>query len=180
MLSTTNPTPTPLSCHLSPFTAASVPLSLLRSGQLLAITPDSPGGLLLDKGFYVDLVLPGAAVGGWFDLDCKAIHVIGTVQFYAPATRDDRAVAYQQRMTCKNVLKRILMEPAPLRRVHQILQLLTRQFGSDELKQIPLEWIAKLVGVMPKTVQVFWQRFQVATSKPREGQPTPLQAIGIG
>jgi hypothetical protein len=111
-----NPTPNPTSCDLSPFTAASVPLSLLRSGQLLAITPDSPGGLLLDKGFYVDLVLPGAAVGGLFDLDCKAIHVIGTVRFYAPETRDDRSVIYQQRMAGKNALKQILLEPAPLRR----------------------------------------------------------------
>jgi hypothetical protein len=174
-----NPTPTPISCHLSPFTAASVPLSLLRSGQLLAITPDSLGGLLLDKGFYVDLVMPGAAVGGLFDLDCKAIHVIGTVRFYAPETRDDRSVAYQHRMACKTVLKRIVLTPAPLRRVHQILQILARQFGTDELKQIPLEWIAKLVGVMPKTVQVLWQRFQSATSQLREEQPTPLPAIGI-
>jgi hypothetical protein len=179
MLSTVKPTPNLTSRHLCEFTAAPVPLSLLRSGQLLVITPDSQGGLLLDKGFYVDLVMPGAAVGGLFDLDCQAIHVIGTVQFYAPATRDDRAMAYQQRMIGKNALKRIILELAPLRRTHQIIQLLARKFGTDEIKKILPEWIARLVGVTPETVHVFWQRQQLEIAKKREKQPTQCQAIGL-
>lgn len=172
-LSTSNPN----SLSLSQLAAASVPLSLLRSGQLLAITPDSQGGLLLDKGFYTDLVLPGSAVGGVFDLNCKAIRVIGTVRFYAPESRSDRTIAYQKRMASQNLLKQIVSEPAPLSRAHRIIYFLTRKFGSEEMQQMPMEWIAKLVGVMPKTVRLFWHRHQLATAKKLEDRSTQLQAV---
>jgi hypothetical protein len=158
------------SLNLSPLTSAAVPVSMLHSGQLLALTPDSEGGLLLRKGFYADVVTPGAAVGGCFDLACKAIYVIGRIQFYVPQSQGDRAIAFRTRITQSEQLQEIVDEVAPLRRAHRMIHHLAKEFGSQEMKKIPPEWIAQLAGVNPTTVKLWWQHYTSA-SQPKTALP---------
>jgi len=41
---------------------------------MMAIAPESKGGLILCKRYHAELVGPGAAVGGLLDIDCSDYH----------------------------------------------------------------------------------------------------------
>ncbi|MBE9118419.1 hypothetical protein IQ249_21235 [Lusitaniella coriacea LEGE 07157] len=138
---------------------AQTPLSLLKSGQLLYLHPKSRGSLILQKKFYADWVNAGAAVGGCFDLDCKAIYVLGEVNFCVPHTYDARATAFRQRITCIECLQSILREPSSFRRAQLTISQLSRGLGFAEIQQIPHESIAQLAGIHPKTVQMCWKNY---------------------
>lgn len=49
-------------------------LNYLRNGHMMAIAPESKGGLILCKRYHAELVGPGAAVGGLLDIDCSDYH----------------------------------------------------------------------------------------------------------
>jgi hypothetical protein len=66
----------PLQLAVQPSAQHTALLHRLTRGHVLAIDPDSLGGLLLVKAFYVDFAGPGAAVGGEFDQDCTAVYAI--------------------------------------------------------------------------------------------------------
>ena len=54
-------------------------LNYLQDGHLMAIAPESKGGLILCKRYHAELVGPGAAVGGILDVDCTQVITIGTI-----------------------------------------------------------------------------------------------------
>lgn len=143
--------------------SAAVLLSLLKSGQWLALSSDFKGGLIIRKRFYADFVGSGAAVGGCLDVNCTCVYVLGTVQFYAPATYKERASAFGQRIACIERLKEILLERSRLRRAYSILGQLSRWVGADAVKNIPDELVAQLAGLLPTTVKVARQRWLAAT-----------------
>lgn len=152
-----------LNCSLTPDltdkSKAHTLLSLLKSGQLLYLHPKSRGGLILHKKFYADWIDAGAAVGGCFDLNCQSIYILGEVDFCVPHTHEERTTAFQKRITCIEDLQFILREPSALRRAQLAISQLSQGLGFAEIKQIPHELIAHLVGVSPKTVQVSWNNF---------------------
>lgn len=132
----------------------SLPLSYFKSGQFLSLTPDCQGGLILQKPFYADFVGPGAAVGSSFDVNCISVYVIGAVKFSASTTFSERQQAFQQRMTYTQKLQTIAGVEAPLRRAFLILQQLSQWAGTEEAKKIPDELVARLAGLLSKTVKV--------------------------
>ncbi len=129
-----------------------LPLQLLTSGQLLALAPDCQGWLLIQKPYFAELVGPGAAVGGSFDVRCTYVYVIGKVRFQAPTTPAERRQAYQQRIHYIERLQEIAAEPSPLRRACSMVHQLYEWCGMDEVNRIPSELIALLIGVLPSTV----------------------------
>ena len=131
-----------------------VPLDLFKSGHLLALKPNCHGGIIIQKPFYADFVGPGAAVGGGFDINCISVYVIGTVEFYAPATYTQRQQAFQRRIYYSETLQKILGISSPIHRACAILKGLSRQLGANSIKQIPSELLAQLVGVLTKTVEI--------------------------
>ncbi|NMG58941.1 hypothetical protein E1H12_10530 [Geitlerinema sp. P-1104] len=145
--------------------AVSLPLSLLKSGQILALTEDSKGGLILQKGFYCDWIPPGSLVGGCYDIDCTRIHVSGKVRFYAPNSQQERSQALQKRMGSIADIQDILNEPSSFRRAFLILRHLSQWLSYREMRGIPHELLAQLVGVNPSTVRVFWKRYLLAAQK---------------
>ncbi|MDC0835546.1 hypothetical protein AY599_12160 [Leptolyngbya valderiana BDU 20041] len=147
----------------------SLPLSLLRSGQILALTPDSKGGLILQKGFYSDWIPPGALVGGYYDIDCTRVYVAGKIRFYAPETHQSRTKALQTRMGQISQLQTIISDPSSFRRAYKILRHLSKWLSYRDMRQIPHELIAQLVGVNPSTVKLFWNRYLSAVQHRRDG-----------
>jgi hypothetical protein len=131
-------------------------LRRLTSGQILTIAPDSMGGLLLIKPFYVDFAGPGAAVGGEFDRNCTAVYQIGTVRFQPLPTQRDRDDAIKTRITYAEQLSAILDVPHPLQRGRLIVEQLANWLPGNLSLTIPTEYIAALV-VLPQTIQFAWQ-----------------------
>lgn len=157
-----HPTPEPSSKKTAQLPTStpctSVPLDLLKTGQLLALTSDCRGGLIIQKRFYADFVGPGAAVGGSFDVNCTSVYAIGKVEFYAPTTYEERQQAFQMRITYTQKLGEILLELAPLPRAFLIINQLSQWLGVDKVKKIPPELIAQLGGVLPRTAAIALQK----------------------
>lgn len=142
-------------------------LGCLKSGQLLAIAPNSPGGLIIVKSFYADFAGPGAAVGSEFDRHTTAVYAIGPVQFYTPATRAERATSVETRIAYTERLSSILDIPVPLRRATLIPEQFHAWLPGQSLETVPAELISKLVGILPATVKLAWHsRKQLANDTP--------------
>ena len=133
---------------------AELPLSFFKSGQFLCLTPNCQGGLILQRPFYADFVGAGAAVGSSFDVNCTSVYAIGKVEFCVPATFSGRQQAFQQRMAYSHRLQEIVAEEAPLHRSILILNQLCEWVGDEEAKKIPDQLIARLAGVLTKTLKV--------------------------
>ncbi len=152
---------------------ASVPLDLLKTGQLLIVRPNCQGGLIIQKRFYADFVGPGAAVGGSFDVSCTSVYAIGNVEFYAPTTYEERQQAFQKRIAYAQTLGEVLQELAPLRRAFLIINQLSQWVGADKTKRIPPELIAHLGGLLPRTVAVALRQYSTGNNRQvSEGQRT--------
>lgn len=148
----------------------SLPLSLLRSGQLLALTPDSKGGLILQKQFHADWIPPGALLGGCYDLDCQRVYVAGKIRFYAPDSRHERAQSLQRRIDSIAELQDVINEPSSFRRAFRVLRHLSAFLSYRDMRQIPHELLAQLVGVNPSTVALFWRRYLIAAQKRQQAK----------
>ncbi|MDX2231690.1 MAG: hypothetical protein NW220_18795 [Leptolyngbyaceae cyanobacterium bins.349] len=132
-------------------------LHRITSGHVLTIAPDSIGGLLLIKPFYVDFAGPGAAVGGEFDRDCTAVYQVGLVRLQTLLTQRDRQEAIQTRIAYAEQLAAILDIPHALQRSRLIVEQLTDWLPGNLSLTIPAELAAGLAGVLPKTIELAWQ-----------------------
>lgn len=151
------------------------PLELLKDGQLLSLSHDSPTGLILQKPYYAEYVGPGAAIGGMFDLQCVTIHLLGNVKLTVPETLDERQNAFQKRMEDIEKMQLICEIDLPIDRAIAILDTLSKQFPQEEIQMIANDVLAKLVGVLPSTIVTAWQ--QVAHNAPsRNASISPSQA----
>lgn len=132
-------------------------LHRITSGTVWAIAPETKGGLLLVKPFYVDFAGPGAAVGGKFDQDCVAVYAVGQVRLQPILTQGDRAAAIHTRRTYAAQLAAILDMPQATQRGHCILSQLATWLPGNLALTIPAELTASLAGVLPRTIQQAWQ-----------------------
>jgi hypothetical protein len=134
------------------------PIELLKSGQLLAVTDSEPAGIILQKPFFAEFIGPGAAIGGLFDLTCVTIYTLGKAEFTAPATQAERQRAFRRRIDDIATMQTLCQTEAPLRRAIDLLDMLCDRMGTDEIRTIPNEVLAKVVGVMPGTIAMAWQK----------------------
>jgi hypothetical protein len=134
------------------------PIELLKSGQLLAVTGSEASGIILQKPFFAEFIGPGAAVGGLFDLNCVTIYTLGNAEFTAPATLEERQLAFRRRMDNLATMQNLCQAEAPLRRAIDLLDMLCDRFGINEMRSIPNDVLAKVIGVMPGTIGMAWQK----------------------
>lgn len=132
-------------------------LHRLTSGHVLAIAPDTIGGLLLVKPFYVDFAGPGAAVGGEFDRHCTAVYAVGHVRLQTLLTQPEREDALNTRITYVEQLSVLLDVPSAPQRGKLILEQLATWLPGNLAVTIPAELTAGLAGVLPRTIQQVWQ-----------------------
>lgn len=159
---------------IAPAAASRLPLSMLKSGQLLALHPDSQGGLILLKTHYADFIPDGAAVGGHLDLNCSMIYPLGDVRLVAPATSKQRRQAFNTRLSYLNRLQELMLIPTPLGRTQSVIMQLFQWVGYGPTQHIPTALIAHLAGVLPETAAI--ARQQVGHLHCRASTPQPEAA----
>ena len=143
----------------------SLPLSFFKRGQILSLTPDCQGGIILQKQFYADFVGSGAVVGSSLDVNCRSIYVIGSVKFQTSPSFAERQQALQKRIAYLERLQEIAQEYAPEQRACLILHQLSEWVGCEEVKKIPNELVAQIAGLFAKTIDCVRKNYPVNTSR---------------
>ncbi|MDX2240777.1 MAG: hypothetical protein NW224_08850 [Leptolyngbyaceae cyanobacterium bins.302] len=128
-------------------------LERLAGEELLVVNSRRRNGLIICKQFYAEFAGPGAAVGGFFDVDCKKIIPVGELSLLHPVDQEERQKAYLIRRQWIRLTHELTDNPVPLQRAQMILNQFENYFGSETIEQIPDEAFALLVGVLPQTVQ---------------------------
>jgi hypothetical protein len=159
-------------------TLGQLPLSFFNTGQFLCLSPECQGGLILQKPFYADFVGPGALVGSSIDVNCTSVYVIGTVEFDVPTTNAERQRAFQKRMAYSQRLQDISGVEAPLRRSFFILKQLSHWVGTQETHKIPDELVARLAGLLTRTVKLARKKYPTETCH-KPSQKTATQEFNV-
>ena len=138
-------------------TSSKAPVELLKSGQLLSIGGSEGSGLIIQKPFFAEFVSHGAAIGGLFDLQCVTVYTLGDVQITVPEDKVGRQQAFQRRIEDIESMQDLCQSDSPLERGVSILNVLCQKFDWQQVQSIPNDVLAKLVGVLPSTINEAWQ-----------------------
>jgi hypothetical protein len=128
-------------------------LEQLHQGQLMMINSRKRNGLILIKPFYAEFAGPGSAIGGAFDLNCRAVISVGDLSIGEPTSQEERQKAYLIRRQWIRLAQQITDNPQPRDRVRMMLQQFENYFTLETVKAVPNEAFAMLVGVLPRTVR---------------------------
>lgn len=139
-------------------------LQRLARGDLLIVNSRRKNGLIICKQFYAEFAGPGAAVGGFFDRDCRQIIPVGELSLIDPCDQEERQKAYLIRRQWIRLTYQLTDNPVPSQRAQMILSQFENYFGADTVEQIPDEAFALLVGVLPQTIRTFRQNFLQSSS----------------
>lgn len=128
-------------------------LAQLRDGELLVVNPHDKNGLIVYKSYYAEFAGPGAAVGGFFDLDAIEVVLVGDISLIYPQDSKERLNAYSIRREWIRLIKQITDLPSPTERAQQILNQFQYWFEPQIATALPDEAFARLVGVFPQTIR---------------------------
>ncbi len=128
-------------------------LQHLADKDLLMVNSRRRNGLIICKQFYAEFAGPGAAVGGFFDVDCQAVIPVGELSLVPPEDQEERQKAYLIRRQWIRLTHELTDNPLPQQRAQMILNQFENYFGAETIQQIPDEAFALLVGVLPQTVR---------------------------
>jgi hypothetical protein len=140
-------------------------IELLKSGQLLSLSDGSNCGVILQKTYFAEFVGPGSAIGGMFDIGCVKIFTLGKVDFSTPITPGDRQQAFQKRIAEIEMMQNLCQSEIPLQRSVDLLEMLCDRFSVEEIRMLPNDVLAKIVGVLPNTIAMAWkQKFNLQSA----------------
>ncbi len=146
--------PTGLEKSLIEFPGPNEILTQLNSGQLLMVSSRRRNGLILFKKFHAEFAGPGAAVGGFFDVDCKRALAVGDLSLVYPEDQEERQKAYLIRRQWIRLTHQLTENAVPLKRAQLILNQFENYFPPDVVAKIPDEAFALMVGVLPQTIRM--------------------------
>jgi hypothetical protein len=129
----------------------------IPQGEFCLSASSSLGGIFLQKSFYVDLVTPGAYIGGHLDRSCVRAFACGNVGWQPITNERSRQASLYKRIATITTLEDIVLEVSPLRRSCLILKQLSQWLGQEALQQIPTELIAKMAAVHPEKIAIATQ-----------------------
>lgn len=129
-------------------------LSQINSGQLLMVNSRRRNGLIIYKRFHAEFAGPGAAVGGFFDVDCKRVIPVGDLSLIYPEDQEDREKAYMIRRQWIKLTQQFTENSVPLQRAQMILNQFENYFDAATVTQLPDEAFALMVGVLPQTISM--------------------------
>jgi hypothetical protein len=138
---------------LAPTISTSLPRFSAPCERLLAISEHKKSGLILCKEFHAEFAGPGAAVSSPVEQPYKAVIAIGAPDLISLETLEARRQAYGRRIQWGRWLYKIAEHPDPIVRVERLFAGFEGFFGRQVVMSIPVEVVALLVGVFPKTVQ---------------------------
>lgn len=140
-----------------PITQPTEILSQLQTGQLLRVKGTPGNALIICNPHHSELAGPGAAVGSVFDLKCSRVIPIGKVSIVYPETRIERTKAYALRQQWILFTHKAMETWVPLQRAEKLLIMLYQYFDPQLIDELPDEVLARLVGVLPKTIGIVRQ-----------------------
>lgn len=129
-------------------------LTQLNSGQLLTVNSRRRNGLIIFKRFHAEFAGPGAAVGGFFDVDCYRTLPVGDLSLIYPEDQEERQKAYLIRRQWVRLTHQLTENTVPLKRAQLILNQFENYFPPDVVAKLPDEAFALLVGVLPQTIRM--------------------------
>jgi len=132
-------------------------ITQLNSGQLLMVNSRRRNGLVIYKQFHAEFAGPGAAVGGFFDVDCTKAIPVGDLSLVEPDTHEERQKAYLIRRQWIRLTQQFTDNAVPLQRAQMILNQFDNYFDPSTVSQLPDEAFALLVGVLPHTIRMVRQ-----------------------
>lgn len=129
-------------------------LKQLNSGKLLMVNSRRRNGLVIFKRFHAEFAGPGAAVGGFFDIDCHKVLPVGDLSLVEPEDQEERQKAFLIRRQWIRLTQQFTDNPVPLQRAQMILNQFENYFDAQTVAQLPDEALALLVGVLPQTMRL--------------------------
>ena len=93
-----------------------------------------------------------AAVRDSIDTNVIAVYTNGEIKMEELAGFEQRKQAFQARDRYLESLLQVTGEYAPIKRAHLLLSQMEAWFGREEVEQIHDEWLAGLVGVLPRPI----------------------------
>lgn len=150
-----------------------LPLQTLQSGQLLQVSPQCRGGLILRNAHFAEFVGPGAAVGCSFDIRVNQVFPIGEVQLVYPELVTLKQQAYQRRRDYMRKQQELIAEPSALKRAHNIYSFLHKLYGANVVANISNELLANLAAVLPGTIQSLRTLYAERSQSSTQGAANP-------
>lgn len=129
-------------------------LAQLNSGQLLMVNSRRRNGLIIYKQFHAEFAGPGAAIGGFFDVDCQGAIPVGDLSLSYPEDQEERQKAYLIRRQWIRLTQQFTDNPVPIQRAQMILNQFENYFSQEVVAELPDEAFALMVGVLPQTVRM--------------------------
>jgi len=127
-------------------------INQLKNGQLLRVNASRGNAIIICHCHHAELAGPGAAVGGMFDIKCSRVIPLGKISITHPESYNERQKAYKLRQQWLRFTQNAMESAVPLQRASKLLLLLYKYFDPQIIDQLPNEVLAKLVGVLPKTI----------------------------
>ncbi|NJK28269.1 MAG: hypothetical protein HC925_07025, partial [Coleofasciculaceae cyanobacterium SM2_3_26] len=106
-------------------------LTQMNSGQLLMVDRRKPCGLILYKRFHAEFAGPGAAVGGFFDVDCQMTLPVGELSLSYPDKYEEGQKAYNIRRHWIRLMEQLTENPVPIQRAQTIITQFEQYFTVD-------------------------------------------------
>ncbi len=153
-----------------PITQPKEIINQLQNGQLLRVSGCRGNAIIICHRHHAEIAGPGAAVGGIFDIKCSRVIPLGKVSIVYPESYSERQKAYQLRQQWILFTQNAMESSVPLQRANRLLLSLYKYFEPQIIDQLPNEVLAKLVGVLPKTIAMLRQH--------RKSQP-PLMSQNL-
>lgn len=135
-----------------PITQPKEIINQLQNGQLLRVSGSRGNAIIICHCHHAELAGPGAAVGGMFDIKCSRVIPLGKISIIHPASYNERQKAYKLRQQWLRFTQNAMESTVPLQRASKLLMSLYKYFEPQIIDQLPNEVLAKLVGVLPKTI----------------------------
>lgn len=142
---------------LRPITQPKEIINQLQNGQLLKVSGIRGNGIIIFHRHHAELAGPGAAVGGIFDIKCSRVIPLGKASIVHPQSFNERQKAYKLRQQWIRFTQNAMESAVPLQRANQLLISLYKYFDPQIIDQLPSDVLAKLVGVLPKTIAMVRQ-----------------------
>lgn len=139
-------------------------MGVLSTGQMLRMEGPEHSALVICRRHYADLVGPGAAVGGPFDVDCQHFIPIGPISFCYIENAQQKMQAYSLRHQWMAQSQTIMLDPNPQKRALAIMLRVQRYCGIEAVLQMPDDLLAQLAAVLPNTIAMARRSLQVEIS----------------
>lgn len=150
---TVNPAVNPLPAIIEGVSTEEL-LEHICSGEVWMVNGRQRNGVILCKPYHTEFAGPGAAIGGYLDLDCQRVIPMGKLSLVRPTSHQEQQNAYLIRRQWIKLTQQVTDKSVALQRAQMILNQFENYFDQETIARIPDEAFALMVGVLPYTIRM--------------------------